>query len=75
MKTADQYLPVSLVRSQLAKRFTLTDLDYSSGGPARYVKVGETGRAGFITPLTHVLRLQPCPPDLYRHALYVSWTG
>ena len=29
----DQYLPVSLVRSQLAKRFTLTDLDYSSGGP------------------------------------------
>ena len=50
----DQYLPVSLVRSQLAKRFTLTDLDYSSGGPARYVKVGETGRKlGFITPLTH----------------------
>ena len=50
----DQYLPVSLVRSQLAKRFTLTDLYYSSGGPARYVKVGETGRKlGFITPLTH----------------------
>ncbi len=50
----DQYLPVSLVRAKLAKRFTLTDLDYSSGGPARYVKVGETGRKlGFITPLTH----------------------
>ena len=50
----DQYLPVSLVRSQLAKRFTLTDLDYSSGGPARYVRVAETGRKlGFITPLTH----------------------
>ena len=50
----DQYLPVSLVRSQLARRFTLTDLDYSSGGPARYVQVGETGRKlGFITPLTH----------------------
>ncbi|MGC6484270.1 MAG: GTP 3',8-cyclase MoaA [Candidatus Puniceispirillales bacterium] len=49
-----QYLPVSLVRSQLAKRFTLTDLDYSSGGPARYVRVEETGRKlGFITPLTH----------------------
>ena len=50
----DQYLPVSLVRSQLAKRFTLNDLDYSSGGPARYVEVAETGRKlGFITPLTH----------------------
>lgn len=50
----DQYLPVSLVRAQLAKEFTLTDLDYQSGGPARYVQVEETGRKlGFITPLTH----------------------
>jgi len=50
----DQYLPVSLVRASLAKKFTLTDLDYSSGGPARYVRVEETGRKlGFITPLTH----------------------
>jgi cyclic pyranopterin phosphate synthase len=50
----DQYLPVSLVRAGLAKKFTLTDLDYSSGGPARYVRVEETGRKlGFITPLTH----------------------
>jgi len=50
----DQYLPVSLVRASLAKKFTLTDLDYSSGGPARYVWVEETGRKlGFITPLTH----------------------
>jgi cyclic pyranopterin phosphate synthase len=50
----DQYLPVSLLRAKLSKRFTLTDLDYSSGGPARYVRVGETGRKlGFITPLTH----------------------
>ena len=50
----DQYMPVSLVRTNLARRFTLTDLDYSSGGPARYVRVEETGRKlGFITPLTH----------------------
>ena len=50
----DQYLPLSLVRARLAERWTLTDLDFSSGGPARYVRVEETGRKlGFITPLTH----------------------
>ncbi len=50
----DQYLPLSLVRSRLAKNWTLTDIDYQSGGPARYVRVEETGRKlGFITPLTH----------------------
>jgi cyclic pyranopterin phosphate synthase len=51
---ADQYLPLSLVRARLAKEFTLEDLDHSSGGPARYVHVKETGGIlGFITPLTH----------------------
>jgi len=50
----DQYLPLSLVRARLAERFTLDDIDYRTGGPARYVKVAETGgRLGFITPLTH----------------------
>jgi cyclic pyranopterin phosphate synthase len=50
----DQYLPLSIVRARLAERFTLTDIDYRTGGPARYVKVAETGgRLGFITPLTH----------------------
>jgi cyclic pyranopterin phosphate synthase len=50
----DQYLPLSLVRAALAKRFTLEDLDYRTGGPARYMRVAETGgRLGFITPLTH----------------------
>ena len=50
----DQYLPLSLVRSQLAERYTLDDIDYRTGGPARYVRVKETGgRLGFITPLTH----------------------
>ena len=50
----DQYLPLSMVRAKLAERFTLTDIDYKTGGPARYVNVGETGgRLGFITPRTH----------------------
>jgi len=50
----DQYLPLSLVRARLAERFTLTDIPYKTGGPARYVSVKETdGRLGFITPLTH----------------------
>ena len=50
----DQYLPLSMVRARLAERFTLTEIDYRTGGPARYVRVAETGgRLGFITPLTH----------------------
>jgi cyclic pyranopterin phosphate synthase len=50
----DQYVPLSLVRARLASRYTLVDLDDDSGGPARYVRVGETGgKLGFITPLTH----------------------
>jgi cyclic pyranopterin phosphate synthase len=50
----DQYLPLSLVRADLAKRFNLIETDYRTGGPARYFTVGETGgRLGFITPLTH----------------------
>ena len=50
----DQYLPLSLVRTDLAKRFNLIETDYRTGGPARYFTVGETGgRLGFITPLTH----------------------
>ena len=50
----DQYLPLSLVRARLARDFTLEESDYRTGGPARYVRVAETGgRLGFITPLTH----------------------
>ena len=50
----DQYLPLSAVRAQLAREFTLDEIDYRTGGPARYVRVAETGRRiGFITPLTH----------------------
>jgi GTP 3',8-cyclase len=50
----DQYLPLSLVRARLQRRWTLDETDYRTGGPARYVTVRETGRRlGFITPLTH----------------------
>jgi len=50
----DQYLPLSTVRARLATKFTLEDIPYKTGGPARYVQVAETGgRLGFITPLTH----------------------
>jgi GTP 3',8-cyclase len=50
----DQYVPLSRVRSQLEKRYALVDLVDTTGGPARYVRIAETGgRLGFITPLTH----------------------
>jgi cyclic pyranopterin phosphate synthase len=50
----DQYLPLSLVRARLEQRWQLTDLPDRTGGPARYVRIEETGgRLGFITPLTH----------------------
>ena len=50
----DQYMPLSLLRGQLEQQFTLTDIPYRTGGPARYVEVAETGgRLGFITPMTH----------------------
>ena len=70
----DQYLPLSLVRARLNERFTLEELDYRTGGPARYVRVAETGgRLGFITPLTHNFCeiLQSRARHLHRHALYV----
>jgi cyclic pyranopterin phosphate synthase len=50
----DQYVPLSLLRTRLAQQFTMTDLPDNSGGPARYVRVSETGgKIGFITPMTH----------------------
>jgi cyclic pyranopterin phosphate synthase len=50
----EQYLPLSLVRARLQRRWTLEDSSYQTGGPARYATVRETGgRIGFITPLTH----------------------
>jgi cyclic pyranopterin phosphate synthase len=50
----DQYLPLSIVRARLMDRWTLRDIPYRTGGPARYVEVAETGgRLGLITPMTH----------------------
>ncbi|HHZ07153.1 MAG TPA: GTP 3',8-cyclase MoaA [Rhizobiales bacterium] len=50
----DQYLPLSQLRADLERQFTLTDIPFRTGGPARYVTVAETGgRLGFITPMTH----------------------
>jgi GTP 3',8-cyclase len=50
----EQYLPLSLVRARLKRRWTLEQNDYRTGGPARCYTVAETGRrVGFITPMTH----------------------
>ena len=50
----DQHLPLTAVRAELAHHFTLQETDHRTGGPARYVRVAETGGLiGFITPLTH----------------------
>ena len=50
----DQYWALSDLRARLRERFTVTDLPDRTGGPARYVRLEETGqRIGFITPLTH----------------------
>jgi cyclic pyranopterin phosphate synthase len=50
----DQFLPLSSLRRQIEQRWTLVDLAERTGGPARYVRVIETGgKVGFITPMTH----------------------
>ena len=50
----DRYLPLSAVRASLSERWTLKDIPFRTGGPARYVEVAQTGgRLGFITPMTH----------------------
>ena len=49
-----QYWPLTELRAQLGQRYTLTDLAERTGGPARYVRLEETGqKIGFITPLSH----------------------
>lgn len=49
-----QYLSLADVRRTLERFWTLEDIDLSTGGPSRYVRVRETGgRLGFITPLSH----------------------
>ncbi len=49
----DHYLPLTMVREELERRWTLISSDHRSGGPARYFDIAETGgRLGLITPLT-----------------------
>ena len=66
------------LRRELEARWTLADTAERTGGPARYVRVAETGgRIGFITPLTpqFLRELQPGAADLHRPALHVPRPG
>jgi cyclic pyranopterin phosphate synthase len=50
----DQYLSLKDVRRDFSSFWTLTDLPLQTGGPARYVRIAQTGgRLGFITPMSH----------------------
>lgn len=50
----DHFLPLTVVRAQLEQQFTLVESSHSTGGPARYLMVAETGgRLGLISPLTN----------------------
>lgn len=50
----DSFWSLRDLRADLARRFTLLDLTERTGGPARYVRLAETGqKIGFITPLSH----------------------
>jgi cyclic pyranopterin phosphate synthase len=51
---SDQFVSLAAIRADLESFWTLQDLPLSTGGPARYVRIAETGgRVGFITPLSH----------------------
>ena len=74
----DQFLPLSSLRRQIEQRWTLVDLAERTGGPARYVRVIETGgKVGFITPMTsQFLRgLQPRACDGLRRAAPMPWAS
>ena len=50
----DQFVSLTALRREMESYWTLTDLAERTGGPARYVRIAETGgKLGFITPLTH----------------------
>lgn len=49
-----QFWSLDDLHATLAEEFTLTDLPDNTGGPARYMRLEETGqRVGLITPLSH----------------------
>ena len=50
----DQFVSLTALRREMESYWTLSDLPERTGGPARYVRIAETGgKLGFITPLTH----------------------
>lgn len=49
---ANQFVPLAEVRHLFEQRWTLTDLAWRTGGPARYMRTDEGGTIGFITPLS-----------------------
>ena len=74
----DQYLPLSPVRARLAERFTLEDIPYKTGGPARYVRVARDRRAARLHHAADpqfLRKLQPRARHLHRHALHVPRPG
>lgn len=51
---SDTHMPLSAVRQRIEETLNLDDVDFRTGGPARYAVVAETGqRIGFIAPLSH----------------------
>ncbi|MCF6302419.1 MAG: GTP 3',8-cyclase MoaA [Devosiaceae bacterium] len=49
------FLPLRDVRDKLASKFSLEKIDHKTGGPARFVRIAQTGgRLGFITPMSHI---------------------
>ncbi len=49
-----EYWPLTELRDTLGSRYTLTPLTERTGGPARFVRLEETGqKVGFIQPLSH----------------------
>ena len=53
-KRADQYMPLTEVKSLIQTKYSITEDSFRTGGPARYVHCYETNqKIGFITPHTH----------------------
>ena len=50
---ADQYLPMQEVRDRLSESFTLDEIDYRTGGPARYMRVARDRRAHRLHHAAH----------------------
>ena len=70
----DQYLPLNAVRNDLSKYFTLEDIDYKTGGPARYTRVKEPAEDWALLHLLHIISAKAvieCVRYLHRDTLYV----